>query len=528
MRKHGWQLPYHPLQVVAIAVFLALGVAFYVFFAPFVGNKKLEHLAAGLYTPLLSCVFCIYVWCAATDPGDEGIFKSKKYLGVVDDEKPASSKGPRQGNESISSVNEMNTATFGEKSLNEASATDASVGISLNEFQKESISCFLALLGRCPLSYVCRQSHSCGQPTEQQISEDGSFYCSLCEVEVYKYSKHCRVCDKCVDGFDHHCRWLNNCIGRRNYRGFFILMVSALLMLILQWSAGVFILIRCLLKQREFTGDITMKLGSSFSLPAFVVVVGSCSFLAMVATLPLAQLFFFHVLLVKRYALRKFCLFTPGAAGMRGQQSPLMSPVSSLTGLSSTSSFTNFRRGAWCTPPRLFLEDHQFDVALPEVGGSFRSVGKRPAAEQGRNPVAVKISPWTLARMNAEEVARTAAEARKRSRLLRPVTRRDVPVGPETDSRRILHEPAHVLPRRRRRAASPDSSRSSSVADEARKGIVHRSDDATDGYEASGGEDSDRIPAGTVHRLPIWNNLLFDSDRIDTSSLKGPADGRLD
>ncbi|CAA6667388.1 unnamed protein product [Spirodela intermedia] len=584
MRKHGWQLPYHPLQVVAIAVFLALGVAFYVFFAPFVGNKKLEHLAAGLYTPLLSCVFCIYVWCAATDPGDEGIFKSKKYLGVVDDEKPASSKGPRQGNESISSVNEMNTATFGEKSLNEASATDASVGISLNEFQKESISCFLALLGRCPLSYVCRQSHSCGQRTEQQMSEDGSFYCSLCEVEVYKYSKHCRVCDKCVDGFDHHCRWLNNCIGRRNYRGFFILMVSALLMLILQWSAGVFILIRCLLKQREFTGDITSKLGSSFSLPAFVVVVmllfsGFVLFLAMVATLPLAQLFFLPCPPRKKgistydyiVALREQ---EQEQQGMRGQQSPLMSPVSSLTGLSSTSSFTNFRRGAWCTPPRLFLEDHQFDVALPEVGGSFRSVGKRPAAEQGRNPVAVKISPWTLARMNAEEVARTAAEARKRSRLLRPVTRRDVPVGPETDSSfarvtkatnkrggrpptgNTLHEalvktsaggassgvaPLQLAARGAfctnqptsshgggAAAASPDSSRSSSVADEARKGIVHRSDDATDGYEASGGEDSDRIPAGTVHRLPIWNNLLFDSGRIDTSSLKGPADGRLD
>jgi hypothetical protein len=24
MRKHGWELPYHPLQVVAVAVFLAL------------------------------------------------------------------------------------------------------------------------------------------------------------------------------------------------------------------------------------------------------------------------------------------------------------------------------------------------------------------------------------------------------------------------------------------------------------------------------------------------------------------------
>lgn len=43
--------------------------------------------------------------------------------------------------------------------------------------------------------------------------------------------------------------------------------------------------------------------------------------------------------------------------GVGGQQSPQMSVVSSLTGLSSASSFSTLHRGAWCTPPRLFLED---------------------------------------------------------------------------------------------------------------------------------------------------------------------------
>lgn len=40
-----------------------------------------------------------------------------------------------------------------------------------------------------------------------------------------------------------------------------------------------------------------------------------------------------------------------------GEQSPQMSHVSSYGGLSSTSSFGALRRGSWCTPPRLFLED---------------------------------------------------------------------------------------------------------------------------------------------------------------------------
>ncbi|PWZ36899.1 putative protein S-acyltransferase 22 [Zea mays] len=53
MRRHGWQLPYHPLQVVAVSVFLALAFAFYVFFAPFVGRNVFQYVVIGLYTPLV-------------------------------------------------------------------------------------------------------------------------------------------------------------------------------------------------------------------------------------------------------------------------------------------------------------------------------------------------------------------------------------------------------------------------------------------------------------------------------------------
>lgn len=43
-----------PVQVVAVAVFLALGFAFYVFFAPFVGKQLFQYIVMGIYTPLVS------------------------------------------------------------------------------------------------------------------------------------------------------------------------------------------------------------------------------------------------------------------------------------------------------------------------------------------------------------------------------------------------------------------------------------------------------------------------------------------
>ncbi|KAJ4767449.1 S-acyltransferase [Rhynchospora pubera] len=560
MRKHGWQLPYHPLQVVAIAVFLALGFAFYVFFVPFVGKRILQYIVIGLYTPLVTAVIFLYIWCAAADPGDPGIFKSKKYL----------------------KAKHMLSLHGDEKEL-QGSATKLQI-------DGENKSCLcrvlsVPLLVFYPLNLLCNWCNG-SEDFSEQMSEDGTFFCSLCEVEVLKYSKHCRVCDKCVDGFDHHCRWLNNCIGRRNYKRFFTLMVSALLLLILQWSVGLLVLILCFLNRHKFSVEIVSKLGSSFSLVPFVIVVVSCTLLAMVATLPLAQLFFFHILLIKKgistydyiIALREQ---EQQEAGGGQQQSPQMSPVSSFTGLSSASSFGAFHRGSWCTPPRLFLED-QFDVIPPDAGTSVSSAGKRMKEEEPTkrkpNPH-VKISPWALARLNAEEVSKAAAEARKKSRVLQPVTRRHPSAeqqakrsskrGYPSSNRFPSLEPlakisssvsnsdatsqmatslaplqlearsAFQPSRKMGLGSSPESSLdspdlhpfriSSSGGEEmgmpvgsgpgnlpAHKGI-HLSRSTSDGYDASGGEDSDRIPSRIVHRSANW--------AVVTDAKQGPFSG---
>ncbi|KAG9151951.1 hypothetical protein Leryth_002218 [Lithospermum erythrorhizon] len=589
------------MQVVAVAVFLALGFAYYVFFAPFVGKKLFQYIAIGIYTPLIVSVFSLYIWCAGADPADPGVFKSKKYLKVLDKNNHACLKESKLGGESASSIQD-GKATL-EKKFEKSSKGGSNIGDRGSEINNEAslyskIGCFTRLLALLPCALICHFTNS-EESSEQQLSEDGMFYCNLCEVEVYKFSKHCRVCDKCVDRFDHHCRWLNNCIGKQNYRKFFTLMVSSILLLILQWSTGILVIICCFLERKRFSVDIASKLGCGFTVVPFVMVVGVCTILSMIATLPLAQLFLFHILLIKKristydyiIALRE-----QEQQGVGVQQSPQMSPVSSLTGLSSASSFNAFQRAAWCTPPRLFVED-QFDVVPPETG-SVSSLGKKTAMEEPvkkKNHPPVKISPWTLARLKAEEVSKTAAEARKKSKILLPVARRQAPYPLEREcsfsssSRRMSLRPDNNRKRTSKRirlpadlpfepmtntsslaaltsrdhmssnrstclvplqldaqsafqnlamptssgvaASSPESSLdsadihpfriSSAGAEEGRRLVglsssnlaeLPLSRSTSDGYDASGGEDSDRVPNRIVQRSTNWSGLLFGSD----------------
>ncbi|KAM3384555.1 hypothetical protein ACQJBY_008907 [Aegilops geniculata] len=577
MRRHGWQLPYHPLQVVAVSVFVALAFAFYVFFAPFVGRKVFQDAAMGLYTPLVLCVFFLYIWCAATDPADPGVFKSKKYQRLYGGCKH------RRLKKSIQGVSDVGLQLEGTGEKREHEAADANEK-SMTELKNKSSSCCSAtfsafLLIFRPLSFVFSCCQSREWSSEQQDSEDGMFFCSLCEVEVLKYSKHCRVCDKCVDGFDHHCR------------------------LILQSVTGVLVLVLCFVQRKEFSMQIVSKLGSSFSVAPFIIVVASCTILAMIALLPIAQLLFFHILLIKKgistydyiIALRE-----QEQEEVSGEQSPQMSHVSSYGGLSSTSSFGALRRGSWCTPPRLFLED-QFDVIPSEAGSSHNSATKRKDEEVRRKKTsgAVKISPWALARLNAEEVSRVAAEARKKSKVLVPIRRDEYSLGHETDSSyggmssRIDLGPDNMTRTNRRGrphddlslkpvakissdaidsngsdmvslaplqlearsafhpsraassanvdASSPDSSLDSPdlhlyrfsgvssatedlqlVALTAPGSTPHHgiqlSRSTSDGYEASGGEDSDRIPSRIVHRSSNWASIILSTDQGVPSS----------
>lgn len=414
-RRHGWQLPAHTFQVVAITVFFLLVVAYYAFFAPFLGKDLYEYVAIGVYSTVALAVFILYVRCTAIDPADPGILMSFDETLAYRSRNKVNVPGDVLSLEEPSKIG-LNTAE--------------------NSVEHHQTSCFSIGCFFCGFLVKddCRRDEDTSQ---QQANDEDALFCTLCNAEVRKFSKHCRSCDKCVDGFDHHCRWLNNCVGRKNYITFLSLMASSLIWLMVEFGVGVAVLVRCFVDRKVIERQITARLGDGFSRPPFATVVAICTAVSLLACVPLAELFFFHMILIRKgittyeyvVAMRTQSE-PPGPSVDEDPQSLPSSPISSTaTGLSGGSSLKLQYKGAWCTPPRIFV-DHQ-DEVIPHLGpGRVPSTVDPDAIEPSergkilpKRPV--RISAWKLAKLDSSEAMRAAAKARASSSVLRPINSRN-------------------------------------------------------------------------------------------------------
>jgi hypothetical protein len=112
-------------------------------------------------------------------------------------------------------------------------------------------------------------------------------------------AKHCGACNRCVEGFDHHCRWLNNCVGKANYRYFFRLIVSTLVLSIdhTLTNAGVlYIIYRSDIKIEEIHSRVFGRIPSTeFKTCLLIACVLNLAFLIF-----LSHLIWFHRMLKEK------------------------------------------------------------------------------------------------------------------------------------------------------------------------------------------------------------------------------------
>ncbi|KAK9156246.1 hypothetical protein Sjap_003726 [Stephania japonica] len=371
VRRHGWQLPAHTFQVVAITVFFLLVVAFYAFFAPFLGGRVLEYASIALYTPVVLIVFILYVRCTAINPADPGILSkfenesvaksnpnalsAKNLPGNFGESAAGAHSSPSSASRSSIAADSCKKGSFGESEKVDI-PVDPSTRRSSSSFSMGLLCCALFVHEDC-----CKHKET----TEQQASMEEALFCTLCNAE-----------------------------------------------LLLEAGIGIAVLVRCFVDKKDMENQIVDRLGNGFSRAPFATVVGITTYEYVVAMRAMSE--------------------APAGAGDEEMPNILYSPTgSATTGLSGGSSLGLQYKGAWCTPPRVFV-DYQ-DEVIPHLDpGMLPSTVDPDAAgftERGEKQLKkpVRISAWKLAKLDSSEAMRAAAKARASSSVLRPIDNQRLP-----------------------------------------------------------------------------------------------------
>ncbi|KAG1326091.1 protein S-acyltransferase 18 [Cocos nucifera] len=390
MRRHGWQRPLHPLQFVGMAVFSFLVVSFYVFLGPFLGNRIVENTLLTLFSFTAFSVAFLYVRCTAIDPSDRTNAKKRK-----------------------------GTKTKGLRKLNYKYILCQVVVRFFRRMENRILKCCIRRKYLDPWNGRTQMEPLLPFPlvvmddaVAPHLKDNDITFCALCDFEVKMHSKHCRSCDRCVDGFDHHCRWLNNCIGKRNYTTFILLMVFILLMLIIEAGTAVAIFIRCFAGSKGIAHETKQKLHVEFPKGVLATISILLAILTAYATAALGQLFFFHVVLIRK-GMRTYDYIL----AMR-EQSQSFDPFEDSDSSSDESiDFDSPERPTFLS--RFLCRRHEPNQSTRRL--SIR-IDKESNSASSNKKAEFHIDPWKLIKMSKEKALIAAERARERIRQKLPST----------------------------------------------------------------------------------------------------------
>ncbi|CAH1447576.1 unnamed protein product [Lactuca virosa] len=387
MRRHGWQRPLHPLQIVGMSIYGFLVVAFYTFLGLFLGTRTTVIVVTSIFSFTALAVMLLFVRCTAIDPTDKTNFKRKK-------KKSMSNAVSQLNYGSILGHIVMRFFTKIERKI-------------LRKFIRrkylDPLSTTAQMEPLLPFPLVIKDDSVSPDPLLADIS-----FCVLCDSQVKKQSKHCRTCNRCVEGFDHHCRWLNNCVGKKNYRTFILLLIFVLLMLMIEGGTAVVVFIRCFMDAKGLDMELQRRLHVHFPRPLLSAI---CVFLVLLTaygSAALGQLFFFHVVLIRK-GMRTYDYIM----ALKEENELAELELSDDSDLSSEESIdfdspkkTKF---AMCMCRERTPEtQHRLSVRID------REPTQTTKKQKQEGGFRANINPWKLINMSREKAVAAAAKARER------------------------------------------------------------------------------------------------------------------
>ncbi|KAJ6320056.1 hypothetical protein OIU76_005565 [Salix suchowensis] len=409
MRRHGWQRPLHPLQMVGMAVYSFLVVFFYAFLGLFLGNRIAEITVTTIFTFVAVSVMFLFIRCIAIDPTDKTRFRKKKR---------AKSNGFSKLNYGF--ILSQIFVRFFRRIERKILKTF------IRRKYLDPLKASVQMEPLLPFPLVMKDDAVSPDPKDDDIS-----YCSLCDFEVKKHSKHCRTCNRCVEGFDHHCRWLNNCVGKRNYTTFILLMIFVLLMLIIEGGTATAIFVRCFTDKKGIERELERRLHVEFPRAVLATISVLLVLMTAYSSAAMGQLFFFHLVLIRK-GIRTYDYIL---AMREVNESMELDPFDD-SDFSSDSDFDSPKKSATVSRFICGHRGNQNPASLsiridrdPETSTLNKKQGFR-----------VSINPWRLIKLSREKALLAAEKARERIVKQKPVEQPLRPLPLETKCGPLMNQ----------------------------------------------------------------------------------------